>query len=302
MKPSRTRTPAIEAWFARQAIGLPGPMAGELERWLAIMLHGTRNPPRRQPRSRMTTRLHLTWALPALRAWAGAGITSLREVSASHIRAVLPPSGNPRSTMGAGLRSILTVLKQQKVIFTNPIAWIKTGYHEPRQPLPVNLALVREALESPDPARAALVALVAFHGLRAGQVRDLKLTDARDGRLHLRDHTVLLAGPARVRLAAWLDYRARHWPATANPHLFITMRSATGLGPAGDRWVKLKTGVPGGVQAIREDRILHEAHASGGDIRRICDLFGLSISAAERYAATLDHPDLIARANGQEDT
>jgi hypothetical protein len=50
------------------------------------------------------------------------------------------------------------------------------------------------------------------------------------------------------------------------------------------------------VQAIREDRILHEAHASGGDIRRICDLFGLSVTAAERYTATLDHPDLIAEA------
>ncbi|MGH3206511.1 MAG: hypothetical protein ACRDNO_01985 [Trebonia sp.] len=44
------------------------------------------------------------------------------------------------------------------------------------------------------------------------------------------------------------------------------------------------------MQAIREDRILHEAHASGDDIRRICDLYGLSASAAKRYAATPDHP------------
>jgi hypothetical protein len=45
-------------------------------------------------------------------------------------------------------------------------------------------------------------------------------------------------------------------------------------------------------QALREDRILQEIHATGGDIRRICDLFGLSIEAALRYAATLGHPDL----------
>jgi integrase len=289
------RIPAIESWLARQADGLPEPMADELERWFAIMLHGTRTPPRRQPRAQITARLHLTWAMPALRAWAQAGITSLREVSAADVRAVLPPSGNPRSTLGAGLRSILTVLKQQKVIFANPVAWIRTGYHEPPQPLPADLALVREALESPDPARAAIVALVAFHGLRAGQIRALLLTDVRDGRLYLRDRTVLLAGPARVRLAAWLDYRARHWPCTANPHLLVTRRSALALNPVGDRWVKLKTGIPGGVQAIREDRILHEAHASGGDIRRLCDLFGMSVSAAERYTATLDHPDLITR-------
>lgn len=58
------------------------------------------------------------------------------------------------------------------------------------------------------------------------------------------------------------------------------MRSALGRNPVGERWLFLKTGVPGGVQAIREDRILHEAHASGGDILRIGDLFGLSVTAA----------------------
>ena len=293
------RVPAIETWFARQVEGLPEPMADELGRWFAIMLHGSRTTPRRLPRSQGTARLHLSWAMPALRTWAGSGVTSLREVSAADVRAALPPSGNPRSTLGAGLRSVFTVLKQQKIIFANPIAWIKTGYHEPREPLPTDLPLVGEALESPDPARAAIIALAAFHGLRAGQVRELLLTDLRDGRLHLRDRTVLLAGPARVRLAAWLDYRARHWPDTTNPHLFLTMRSALGLGPVGHRWVKLKTGIPGGVQAIREDRILDEAHATGGDIRRLCDLFGLSVSAAERYTATLDHPDLIAKATAQ---
>jgi len=46
-------------------------------------------------------------------------------------------------------------------------------------------------------------------------------------------------------------------------------------------------------QAIREDRILHEAHATRGDIRRLCDLFGLSVSGAERYTATVDHIDLV---------
>lgn len=74
------------------------------------------------------------------------------------------------------------------------------------------------------------------------------------------------------------------------------MRSALGRNPVGERWLFLKTGVPGGVQAIREDRILHEAHASGGDILRIGDLFGLSVTAAERYMATIDHPGLAASA------
>jgi hypothetical protein len=46
------------------------------------------------------------------------------------------------------------------------------------------------------------------------------------------------------------------------------------------------------VRVIREDRILDEAHASAGDLRRLCDLFGLSVKAASRYTATLDHPSI----------
>jgi hypothetical protein len=46
---------------------------------------------------------------------------------------------------------------------------------------------------------------------------------------------------------------------------------------------------------LREDRILQEIHTTGGDVRRICDLFGLSIETALRYALTLAHPDLERR-------
>jgi hypothetical protein len=47
------------------------------------------------------------------------------------------------------------------------------------------------------------------------------------------------------------------------------------------RWI---TGTIGtSEQAIREDRILDEALATNGDIRRLCDLFGLTVGGAERY-------------------
>jgi hypothetical protein len=45
-------------------------------------------------------------------------------------------------------------------------------------------------------------------------------------------------------------------------------------------------------QALREDRILHEIRATGGDVRRLCGLFGLSVEGATRYLATIEHPDL----------
>lgn len=44
---------------------------------------------------------------------------------------------------------------------------------------------------------------------------------------------------------------------------------------------------------LREDRVLAEAHANGGDVRAIADLFGLSINASSRYAYALEHDDLV---------
>lgn len=64
-------------------------------------------------------------------------------------------------------------------------------------------------------------------------------------------------------------------------------------------WVTVRLGMS--AQAIREDRSLHEAHATCGDVRRLCGLFGLfglfglSVSGAERYTAAVEHPDLIER-------
>lgn len=55
-------------------------------------------------------------------------------------------------------------------------------------------------------------------------------------------------------------------------------------------WVNTTLGFR--AQHLREDRILDEAHASDGDIRRICDLFGLTVGAAQRYIDALQHPDL----------
>ena len=44
---------------------------------------------------------------------------------------------------------------------------------------------------------------------------------------------------------------------------------------------------------IRTDRILDEVLATGGDLRRICALFGMSVKGAARYTAILDHPSLL---------
>ncbi len=98
------------------------------------------------------------------------------------------------------------------------------------------------------------------------QLRQLQLTDLHDGRLHVGDQVIPLAPPVRKRLTAYLDYRQQTWPNSVNPHLFIHARSATTTRPVTLWWIRHQLGISG--QQIRLDRILDEAHATGGDIRR----------------------------------
>lgn len=284
------RTPTTGRWFTDTIAGLPAPMRGELDHWFTIMIQGSSAPPRSRPRSETTARLYLQWSMPALHAWAAAGQTSLREIARDDVAAVLPVSGTQRAQMGQGLRGIFRVLKAHRLVFLNPITGIRIGTHQHRHPMPLPTTAVREALTSLDPTRAALGSLVAFHGMRSGQLRGLQLTDIHTGRLHLDGRVIPLAEPVRDRLAAWLTHRDKRWPQTPNPHLFISKRTALRTAPVGVEWITRTLGMT--TQAIREDRILNELHATNGDVRRICDLFGLTIAGAARYASVLNHPDL----------
>jgi hypothetical protein len=136
-----------------------------------------------------------------------------------------------------------------------------------------------------------LAALAIFHALTSGQLRILKTTDLHDGRLFLANRTVLLADPVRARLAAYLDYRNLRWPRTANPHLFVSQTTGCGVEPVSHVWINDVLGMP--TSRLREDRLLHEVEATGGDPRRICDLFGLSVGAALRYTSTIDQPGIV---------
>lgn len=281
------RVPAVVAWVRTQISDLPEPMRRELTVWLEVMRCGSSTPPRIRPRADATIKIQLGFALPTLRSWARTH-ASLREIGRDDVLAALPPSGTSRSTILQGLRSIFRVLRARKLVFVNPTARI--GAPTPDRPAPgaVDMAALRAALDPGDPTRAALAALLAFHGLRLRELPVLQLTDVRDGRLHLSDRVVPLAEPARERLQAYLDYRQQTWPGTANPHLFISTRSANTTIEASPWWIRKRLGMSG--QAIRQDRILDEAFATGGDVRMLCELFGLSIAGAYRYTSTVGDP------------
>lgn len=203
---------------------------------------------------------------------------------------MLPNQGSRRALTGTALRSLFRTLKAKRLVFTNPTTHTRTGKPETRDPLPINESAMRAALDSDNPARTALATLVGYHALRSEQARALLLTDFRDGRIHLPGRTVLLATPVRQSLSAWLDYRNTRWPESMNPHLFINIQSAVRTTQVSHVWLNSTLGMS--ARALREDRILDEALATQ-DIRRLCDLFGLSIKGAERYLSTLDHPLLM---------
>jgi site-specific recombinase XerC len=284
------RTSNVERYFAGKTGGLPTPMKTQLDTWLAVMLNGSTSAPRQRSRDPQTARIHIMGIAPIVHAWAAAGHQSLAEITAEQVQAALPESGSRRNFAEYGLRSLFTVLKSRKLIFTNPTRGMRATPVNATVPLPLDAEAIRRALNSADPAVALAVALVAFHAVTSRQLRSLTLTDIIDGRLTLDGRDIPLASPVRVRLTAWLDHRGRTWPGSINEHLFLSRKTAPRLVPVGSQFPWKNTDLR--PQARREDRILQEIHASGGDARRICDLFGLTVQAALRYALTVGHPDL----------
>lgn len=157
-----------------------------------------------------------------------------------------------------------------------------------------HLATIRNLLDSPNTARALTAALLCYHAIRVKDLRHIGLTDIYDRRLHLGDQTIVLADAVLERLDTYLFHRHYTWPNTANEHLFINIRSAHHTRPVDSSWHTRLLGTP--AQQIRQDRILDEAFATGGDLRQISDLFGLSVAQANIYANHAHHATLSDQA------
>jgi site-specific recombinase XerD len=287
------RPAPLEAFFRRHTAAMPPQVADEVRQWFCALRDGSTRPPRSHPIPLPTIRQRLPAACTAVTSWTAQGITSLREIQRHDILAVLSTDPQRRQTQLVALRGLFRFLKARRIVFTNPTTRIRNVMPPPTPLLPIDLDLVRTALNSTNPAASAITALIAYHGLRNSQVRALRLTDLQDGRLHLRDRSVLLARPVRERLRHWLDERTYRWPATANPYLFITTRTAVRTTQVSATWISTDLKIP--AQAIRQDRILHEALATHGDVRLLCDMFGISIATAERYALITDPPPPTSR-------
>lgn len=116
--------------------------------------------------------------------------------------------------------------------------------------------------------------------------RDALVTSFQSGKLQVGGQQILLAGPVRDRLSAYLEYRSSSWPGTANPHLFVNVRSHSHTRPVHKNWAGGPLGMSG--QRIRLDRIFDESISTGGDLRVLAEMFGLSVTSAARYASAID--------------
>ncbi|MGW6793847.1 hypothetical protein [Streptomyces chartreusis] len=215
------RVSALEAWSARITAHLPQPMAGQLAARLDARTGRTAASARAC--SPITVRHHLHFALPVLTRLAAAGINDLADVTPDllgyHLTAC-HPTGSAYTHAASGLRSVFSTLKAHRIIDADPTTRLRVGTAARTVPLPADVALIRQDLNSPDTARAAITAPLVFHALRPREIRHLTLHDVRDlqeGLLYLPHRTITLAEPAQTRLTGYLAHRDTRWPNTCQP-------------------------------------------------------------------------------------
>jgi hypothetical protein len=119
-----------------------------------------------------------------------------------------------------------------------------------------------------------------------------------------RAHAWSTSGPGRAGTLTWLsatcNYMANNRSSQRTPHRRVVshcqptpvhpLPQRQPLWPSPIEWLTHRLGLS--AHPVREDRIVHDLLTIGGDIRRLCDLSGVSISSTKRYGATLDHPSL----------
>lgn len=92
--------------------------------------------------------------------------------------------------------------------------------------------------------------------------------------------------PARAVITALLAYHAIPMRQLARLQL-TDIRSGRLHRPVTSAWIGQQLAIS--AEHIRLDRIYQEVEATGGDIRALCDPFGMSIANAARWATTIDH-------------
>jgi hypothetical protein len=237
-----------------------------------------------------------------LAAWAAAGVTTLREITQKQVEgAVEDLSGHARRQVAIVLRSLFRVLKRQRVVFRDPARHLPVGDLK-GIPQSVSSDLLAGLLDLAEiPLGRLTVALVAVHAIPGGDIRTILTADVdlARGTLEIRrgllQHTLYLEEFTHRLAAEWLAYRHRRWPASTNPHLLVSQKTALDPDRPAVSISTLRGVLPKGVtlDSLRQDRILNEAFESA-DPLKLMRLFGITESTAMRYIGAA-HPERTAK-------
>ncbi|MFI5831422.1 hypothetical protein ACIA6C_29905 [Streptomyces sp. NPDC051578] len=289
-----------QAWVQATIADLPAGIGAEVQAWTDVLRgQGRRSHP---ARSHRCIRRYLAALLPILAGWVDRGLGSLREViPADVVAAAGTRTGASRRQLATALRSLFRALKQERIIFRDPARTLGVaGYRG--LPRPVRSERLPDLFAGvPSAFGRLVVALVAVHALGGEDIRALLLTDVdlARGRMALRRGPVMrtvLLEPFTLRLAAdWLAERHRRWPASTNPYLLATGRTALTAAAGPVDVTTVRAVFPKGMRldAVRQDRILEEARTSTDPLHLI-RLFGISTITAMRYI-TAAHPERTSR-------
>ncbi|WP_344392074.1 hypothetical protein [Streptomyces vastus] len=287
-------------WIETALHALPQPVAEEVRAWSDVLR--SQGPRESEPRSWEGIRRYLTNLEPALIAWTQAGMTTLREVTLDHLQEALDDlAGTARRQLAVALRSLFRALKQKKVVFRDPTRHLAVGDLTgiPR-PVPSDqLAGLLDQAETPF-ARLT-IALAAVHAVTGAEIRTALTTDLNlaCGTLELRRgllrHALYLEELTHRLFTDWLAYRHQRWPASTNPHLLVTQKTALDPDHPAVHRGTLGQVLPKGptLDRLRQDRILDEAFATS-DPLKLMRLFGITEQTAMRYVGTA-HPERTAK-------
>ncbi|MFF2518894.1 hypothetical protein [Streptomyces sp. NPDC058086] len=292
---------ADQVWIESTLAALPEPVASEVRTWVKVMRE--QGPREGEPRGYDGIRRYLTNLQPVLTAWTTTvGITSLREITKNQVEdAVHGVSGYARRGLATALRSLFRALKRERVIFRNPARDLPVGDIKgiPKSiPSDLLMGLLDQATT---PLGRLVVALAAVHALPGKEIRTLHITglDLSRGTLEVRRglvrHTLYLEELTHQLAADWTAYRHHRWPASSNPYLLVSQKTAVDPDHPAVSIGTLSGALPCGLtlSGLRQDRILNEA-AESADPLRLMRLFGITEQTAMRYV-TAAHPERTSK-------
>ncbi len=287
---------ADQVWIEATISTLPPTVADEVRLWVQVL----RGQGRREHEARGYDgiRRYLFALEPTLTAWTSSGITTLRQITSDHATTAIDGlTGSARRQLAISLRSLFKALRQERVVFRDPTRNLPVGDLK-GIPKSVPADLLAGLLDrATTPLGRLVIALTAVHALPGHEIPTLLTCDLNlahgtlEARRGLLRHTLYTEEFTHTLAAEWLTYRHHRWPASTNPHLLVSQRTALDPDHPPVSMTMLHRHLPKGftLDGLRQDRILNEAFETG-DPLKLMRLFGITEKTAMHYV-TVAHPE-----------